>query len=350
MPTLLDLPPELLRIIIRQCSEWDQTNIGLADRRLWDQARIVDETLYLYPDQEGISAALCLLSSHVADSIKNLELSLTDDRPTSSHYLRLAVKLVRMKDRTDHRGEPLDLCGELTRLFRECRNINRLTVQGAIPKPVLRLSSTPSWQRGQFRKKRQENQEREEEAAVLLSQIVRAAKEGSAEITSLFLTRVPVYELVAEADWQAQMNAGFSKLQHLAVQSFESGLASAQFLKKVMSFLSIQTLQIDGPSGLDNPVPFPNPGHDLAARKVKQLSLTNYSITMSTLKGVLDNFDVLEHVQLRGIRAIYPSEDGHDYRDIISHLEDRYAATFSRTQGSGGCNGKYTIEKISRET
>ncbi|KAI6809975.1 hypothetical protein KC342_g18208 [Hortaea werneckii] len=197
---------------------------------------------------------------------------------------------------------------------------------------------------------RQENQERVEEAAVLLPQIVRAAKEGSAEITSLSLTRVPVYELVAEADWQAQMNAGFSKLQHLAVQSFESGLASAQFLKKVMSFSSIQTLRIDGPSGLDNPVPFPNPGDDLAARRVKQLSLTNYSITMNTLRGVLDNFDVLEHVQLWGIGAIYPSEDGHDYRDIISHFEHKYDAKVSIKRGSSGCNGEYTIEKISRDT
>ena len=346
MSTLDVLPNELLQDIILRCTKWDRINIAPADRCLGGNARIADKTLHLYPDEETISAALHVLSSfssHVADSIQILELSWDAER--SSRDLRPRVEHARAKDTTDQHREPLDLCGELTHLFKQCRNINRLTVEGASPKPV--LNRAPARFQTIYDSIREENKEREEQAAALLPEIIRAAKEGSAEITSLVLTRVQVHKLVVKADWQAQLKASCGKLQKLEVQSFQSGSASARFLKRLTSFSSIQSLRIGGPSGLDNPVPFPYPGRCLGATGVKQIFLTGFSIAMEELKDFLSNFRTLDSVVLQDIGAVYGRENGHDYRDLISHLEDGGTARVSREQGSSGCNGKYTIARTS---
>lgn len=191
-----------------------------------------------------------------------------------------------------------------------------------------------------YRRIREKNK-REKEAATLLPEIVRAAKEGSAEIAELYLTRVKVHKLVA------QVEASCSKLQKLEVHSFQSGSASARFLKKLRSFSSIQSLRIGGPSGLDNPVPFPSPGRCPGATGVSSFFLTDFSIVMEEIKDFLSNFRALEFVDLQGIGAVSRLEIGHDYRDIISHLEDRHAAAVSCAQGSSGCNGEYTITRTS---
>lgn len=280
MLTLLDLPDELLQAIIRQCTKKDQINIGLVEPQLWANARIVDETLCLYPNERIISAALWLLSPSphlpptVAVSIKNLWLSWTDGQ--AGLDLTSMVERARRKDWTDHRRRPLDLYGGLTILFKECSNLVRLTVEGPVSRPLSK--SLPPWLQNYLPAMRREDNKGEEQAAALLPQITRAAEEGSAKIVELFLIRVQVDKLVAEPDWQSRMEASCIWLRKLSVQSFQPGRASAQFLNKLPSFPSIQTVHISGPSGLNISLLFPYPGHGEAARGLTQLS-SNHSHT-----------------------------------------------------------------------